>query len=91
MTVNTESTSRKSLIHAGEVELVEFFVQRPAADDQDHEIACSDARALVRAADGDAVADSARLVVGKVVKDSRRENLSRKRAGINASLASYQH
>jgi hypothetical protein len=67
MKVNTESTSRKSLIHAGEVELVEFFVQRPAGDDQDHEIACSDARALVRAADGDAVADSARLVVGKVM------------------------
>jgi hypothetical protein len=47
MTVNTESTSRKSLIRTGEVELVEFFVQRPARDDQDHEIACSDARALV--------------------------------------------
>jgi len=67
MTANTESTSRKSLIHAGEVELVEYFVQRPAGDDQDHEIACSDARALVHAADGDAVADSARLVVGKVM------------------------
>jgi hypothetical protein len=47
MTVNTESTSRKSLISTGEVELVEFFVQRPAGDDQDHEIARSAARALV--------------------------------------------
>jgi len=48
MTVNTESTSRKSLIRTGEVELVEFFAQRRAWDDQNHEIACSDARAFMR-------------------------------------------
>ena len=48
MTVNTAGTSRKSPIRTGEVELVEFFAQRRACDDQDREIACSDARALVR-------------------------------------------
>ena len=48
MTVNTESPSRKSLIRTGEVELVEFFAQRRACDDQDREIAFSGARALVR-------------------------------------------
>jgi hypothetical protein len=48
MTVNTEGTSRKSPIRTGEVELVEFFAQRRACDDRDREIACSDARALVR-------------------------------------------
>jgi hypothetical protein len=48
MTVNMESTSRKSLITTGEVELVEFFARRRACDDQDHEIACSAARALVQ-------------------------------------------
>ena len=47
MTVNMESTSRKSLI-TGEVELVEFFARRRARDDQDHEIACSADRALVQ-------------------------------------------
>jgi len=48
MTVNTEGTSRKSPIRTGEVELVEFFAQRRASDDQDRETACSDARALER-------------------------------------------
>jgi hypothetical protein len=48
MTVNTEGTSRKSPIRRGEVELMEFFAQRRACDDQDREPACSDARALVR-------------------------------------------
>jgi len=48
MRVNTEGTSRKSLRRTGEVELVEFFAQRRACDDQDHEIACSGAKALVR-------------------------------------------
>jgi hypothetical protein len=48
MTVNTDGTSRKSRILTGEVELVEFTAQRRACDDQDREIACSGARALVR-------------------------------------------
>ena len=48
MRVNTEGTSRKSLRRTGEVELVEFFAQRRACGDQDHEIACSGAKALVR-------------------------------------------
>ncbi len=49
MPVDTEGTSRKSPTPTGEVELVKFFAQRRACDDQDHEIACSDARAFVRA------------------------------------------
>jgi hypothetical protein len=48
MTLNSEDRSRKFLIRTGKVELVEFFAQRRACDDQDHEIACSDARAFVR-------------------------------------------
>jgi hypothetical protein len=48
MTVNTEGTSRTSPVRTGEVEPVEFSAQRRACDDQDREIACSDARALVR-------------------------------------------
>ena len=48
MTVSSEGTSPKSLMRAGKVELLEFFAQRRACDDQDREIACSDARALVR-------------------------------------------
>jgi hypothetical protein len=48
MPVDTEGTSRKSPTPTGEVELVEFFAQRRACDDHDHEIACSDARAFVR-------------------------------------------
>ena len=48
MTVNSAGTSRKSLIRTGKVELLEFFAQRRACDDQDHEIACSGARALMR-------------------------------------------
>jgi hypothetical protein len=48
MTGNTEGTPRKSPIRTGEVELVESFAQRRACGDQDREIACSDARALVR-------------------------------------------
>ena len=48
MTVNTEVTSPKSPTRTGEVELLEFFAQRRARDDQDPEIACSDARAFVR-------------------------------------------
>jgi hypothetical protein len=48
MTVNTEGTSRKSPIRTGEVELVEFFAQRRASDDQDRETACPDARTLER-------------------------------------------
>ena len=48
MTVNSEGTSRKSLIRPGKVELLEFFAQRRACEDQDRGIACSGARALVR-------------------------------------------
>jgi len=48
MTVNSEVTSRKSLIRTGKVELLEFFAQRRACDDQDRGMACSVARALVR-------------------------------------------
>lgn len=48
MTGNTEGKSRKSPICTGEVELVESSAQRRACGDQDREIACSDARALVR-------------------------------------------
>jgi hypothetical protein len=48
MTVNTEGTLRKSLIRTAKVELVEFFAQRRACDDQDRGMACSVARALVR-------------------------------------------
>jgi hypothetical protein len=48
MTVNTQGPSRKSPIRTGEVELAEFSPQRRACDDQDREIACSDARALVQ-------------------------------------------
>ena len=50
MTVNSEGTSRKSLIRTGKVELLEFFAQRRACDDQDRGMACSVARALVRGA-----------------------------------------
>jgi hypothetical protein len=50
MKVNTEGTSRKSLIPTGEVELVEFFTQRRTCDHQDRGMACSVARALVRGA-----------------------------------------
>ncbi|PYX47419.1 MAG: hypothetical protein DMG79_14020 [Acidobacteria bacterium] len=50
MKVNTEGTSRKSLIRTGKVELLEFFAQRRACDDQDRGMACSVARALVRGA-----------------------------------------
>jgi len=49
MTVNSEGTSRKSLIRTGKVELLEFFAQRRACDDQDRGMACSVAIALVRA------------------------------------------
>jgi hypothetical protein len=48
MTVNVESTSRKSQTRAGEVELLEFFAQRCPCDDRNREIVCSDARALAR-------------------------------------------
>lgn len=48
MRVITEGTSRKSTIRTGEDELVESLTQRRACDDRDREIACSDARALVR-------------------------------------------
>jgi hypothetical protein len=48
MTVKMESKSRKSPIRTGEIELMEFFAQRRAWDDQNHEIACSDARAFMR-------------------------------------------
>ena len=48
MTVNSEGTSRKSLIRTGKVVLLEFFAQRRACDDQDRGMACSVARALVR-------------------------------------------
>jgi hypothetical protein len=48
MTVNSEGTSRISLIRTGKVELLEFFDQRRACDDQDRGMACSVARALVR-------------------------------------------
>jgi hypothetical protein len=48
MTVNSEGTSRKSLIRTGKVELLEFFAHWRACDDQDRGIACSGARALVR-------------------------------------------
>ena len=48
MPVNVESTSRKSPIRTGEVELLEFFAQRRACDDRDREIVCSDVRALAR-------------------------------------------
>ena len=48
MTVNSEGTSRKSLIRTGKVELLEFFAQRRACDDQDRGMACSVARALVQ-------------------------------------------
>jgi hypothetical protein len=48
MTVNTEDTPRQFPKRTGEVELLEFFAQRRACDDRDREIACSDARALVR-------------------------------------------
>jgi hypothetical protein len=44
MTVNSEGTSRKSLIRTGKVELLEFFAQRRACDDQDRGIACPGAR-----------------------------------------------
>ena len=48
MTVNSEGTSRKSLIRTGKVELMEFFAQRRACDGQDRGMACSVARALVQ-------------------------------------------
>jgi hypothetical protein len=48
MTVNTESTSPKSLTRTGEVELLEFFAHRRACDDRDREMVCSDVRALAR-------------------------------------------
>jgi hypothetical protein len=48
MTVNSEGTSRKSLIRTGRVEPLEFFAQRRSRDDQDRGMACSIARALVR-------------------------------------------
>ena len=48
MTVNVETTSRKSPTLTGEVELLEYFAQRRACDDRDREIACSDVRALAR-------------------------------------------
>jgi hypothetical protein len=48
MTVNVETTSRKLPTLTGEVELLEYFAQRRACDDRDHEIACSDVRALAR-------------------------------------------
>jgi hypothetical protein len=48
MTVNVESTPRKSPTHTREVELLEFFAQRSACDDRDREIVCSDVRALAR-------------------------------------------
>jgi hypothetical protein len=44
MTVNSEGTSRKALIRTGKVELLEFFAQGRACDDQDRGIACSGAR-----------------------------------------------
>ena len=48
MTVNTEGTSRKSPTRTGEVELLEFFVQRRACDARDREIVCSEVRAFAR-------------------------------------------
>jgi hypothetical protein len=48
MTVNTEGTPRKTPVRTGEVELLEFFAQRRACDERDREIACSNARVLVR-------------------------------------------
>jgi hypothetical protein len=48
MTVNSESTSRKSLIRTGKVELLEYFAQRRARHDQDRGKAYSVARAFVR-------------------------------------------
>ena len=48
MTVNSEGTSRKSLIRIGKVELLESFAQRRTCDDQDRGMSCSVARALVR-------------------------------------------
>jgi len=47
MTVNSEGTSRKSLIRTGKIELLESFAQRRACDDQDNGMACSVVRALV--------------------------------------------
>jgi hypothetical protein len=47
MTVNSGGTSRKSLKRTGKVELLEFFAQRRACDDQDRGMACSVARALL--------------------------------------------
>jgi hypothetical protein len=48
MLVNREDTSRKSPIRTGEVELLEFLAKRRACDDRDHEITCSDVRALAQ-------------------------------------------
>ena len=48
MTVNSEGRSRKSLIRTGKAELLEFFAQTRACDDQDRGTACSAAKALVR-------------------------------------------
>jgi hypothetical protein len=48
MAANTEITTQKSLIRTREVELLEFLSQRRAWEDRDHEIWCSDVRALVR-------------------------------------------
>jgi hypothetical protein len=48
MPVNTEVTSAKSPIRAGEIELLEFFAQKRACADRDREIVCSDVGALAR-------------------------------------------
>lgn len=48
MSGNTESTSLKSPVRTGEVELLEFLAQRRACDKRDFEIAHSDARAFER-------------------------------------------
>ena len=103
MTVNTEGTSLKSPIRTGEVELLEFLAQRRACDDRDRELAWSDARALARgikvcAADGDAVVDSVRLVVDKVMRidlsvplKTTHVRICPEKRGILAVPDSYQH
>jgi hypothetical protein len=49
MTPNVETTAPKSSTQTSEVELLEFFAQKRACDDdRDREIVCSDVRALAR-------------------------------------------
>ena len=48
MKVNVESTSRKSPVRTGEVELLEFLAQKRACDERGRQIVSSDVRALAR-------------------------------------------